>query len=433
MPVSAFSRTWSVSDSIGRVCVMGLGYVGLPTAAVLANRGVEVIGVDVNPERVVTVNSGVAPFDEPGLNSLVADAVASGGLTAQSEPTSADAFIIAVPTPIKKDRSPDLSYVRTAIDNLAPTLRKGNLVVVESTCPVGTTEEVCERLASSRPDLTFPHSVGEASDVRVAYCAERILPGNALAELVANDRIIGGVSSACAEAAKSLYGVFVEGVCHVTTVRTAELAKLAENAFRDVNVAFANEMSMVCRALGIDPWELIALANRHPRVEILNPGPGVGGHCIPIDPWFIADAAPQLTPLIQAARQVNDGMPKVVADKVIAECNGLDDPTVVCLGLAYKADTADLRESPAIEVVKHLQACMEGRLLVVEPFVSELPAEITDNGGTELVGLDDGLAAADVVALLTDHSVFGEISPESLASKSVVDSRGMWSHSRQNG
>ena len=418
---------------MGRVCVVGLGYVGVPTAAVLAGHGMEVIGVDIDRERVGTINSGASPFDEPGLDSLVAEVVASGALSARGEPAPADAFVIAVPTPIREDRSPDLSYVRAAVDNLAPVLGKGNLVVLESTCPVGTTERVCEWLASSRPDLTFPHSAGEASDIRVAYCAERILPGNALEELVANDRIIGGVSPACAEAAKSLYEVFVEGACHVTTVRTAELAKLAENAFRDVNVAFANEISLVCRALGIDPWKLIALANRHPRVEILNPGPGVGGHCIPVDPWFIADAAPHLTPLIQAARQVNDGMPKVVADRVIAECEGLDAPVVTCLGLAYKADAADLRESPAIEVVRDLQERINGRILVVEPFVSELPDEVADDRSTELVGLDEGLKAADVVVLLTDHSVFAGISSESLASKSVVESRGLWDGSGQNG
>ena len=422
-----------MTEDMGRVCVVGLGYVGVPTAAVLAGHGMEVIGVDIDRERVETINSGASPFDEPGLDSLVAEVVASGALSARGEPAPADAFIIAVPTPIREDRSPDLSYVRSAVDNLAPVLGKGNLVVVESTCPVGTTERVCEWLASSRPDLTFPHSAGEASDIRVAYCAERILPGNALEELVANDRIIGGVSPACAEAAKSLYEVFVEGACHVTTVRTAELAKLAENAFRDVNVAFANEISLVCSALGIDPWKLIALANRHPRVEILNPGPGVGGHCIPVDPWFIADAAPHLTPLIQAARQVNDGMPKVVADRVIAECEGLDAPVVTCLGLAYKADAADLRESPAIEVVRDLQERINGRILVVEPFVSELPDEVADDRSTELVGLDEGLKAANVVVLLTDHSVFAGISLESLASKSVVDSRGLWDGSGQNG
>lgn len=410
---------------------MGLGYVGLPTAAVLASRGVEVIGVDIDSERVETVNCGVAPFDEPGLDTLVADAVASGALSARARPAPADAFIIAVPTPINDDRSPDLSYVRVAIDSLAPELRKGNLVVLESTCPVGTTESVCERLESLRPDLTFPNSAGETSDIRVAYSAERILPGNALEELVANDRVIGGVSPACAAAAQRLYEVFVEGVCHTTTVRTAELAKLAENAFRDVNVAFANEMSLVSRALDIDPWELISLANRHPRVGILSPGPGVGGHCIPIDPWFIADAARHLTPLIQAARHVNDGMPEVVADTVVAMCEGLADPVVACLGLTYKANAADLRESPAIEVVKELNRRVNGRILVVDPYVSELPSEISVCGNIELVGLEDGLSAADVVVLLTDHSMFAEIDQEALASKSVVDSRGLWDRNKR--
>ena len=420
-----------MANGIRRVCVIGLGYVGLPTAAVLASRGVEVIGVDVDSARVDAVNSGRSPFDEPGLDSLVADAVSSGTLTAQFKPAPADAFIVAVPTPTRPDRSPDLTYVQTAVDSLGPVLSKGTLVLVESTCPVGTTEKVGASLASARPDLTFPHSSGEGSDIRVAYCAERILPGNALEELTANDRVIGGVSPACAAAAKRLYGVFVEGVCHITNVRTAELAKLAENAYRDVNVAFANEMSLVSRAFGIEPWELVALANRHPRVEILNPGPGVGGHCIPVDPWFIADAMPHLTPLIQTARLVNDGMPEVIADNVIAECEGLDNPVVACLGLTYKADTADLRESPAIEVVKELQRRKKGRILVVEPYVSELPLEVSTCGNIELVGLEDGLSAADVVVLLTDHSMFAEIrSVRRWRSKLVVDSRGLWQPQR---
>ena len=421
-----------MADGIERVCVVGLGHVGLPTATVLASRGVEVIGVDIDSERVEKVNCGVAPFDEPGMDNLVAEAVASGALSARGRPAPADAFIIAVPTPIGDDRSPDLSYVRSAVDSLAPELRKGSLVVLESTCPVGTTESVCEWLKSLRPDLTFPQSAGELSDVRVAYCAERILPGNALEELIANDRVIGGVSPACAVAAQRLYEIFVEGTCQVTSVRTAELAKLAENAFRDVNVAFANEMSLVCRALDIDPWELIALANRHPRVEILNPGPGVGGHCIPIDPWFIADSLPHLTPLIQTARQVNDGMPKVVADRVIDTCEGIADPTVACLGLTYKADAADLRESPAVEVVKELSSRLNGRILVVEPYVSDLPSDIADRGRIELVGLDEGLSSADVVVLLTDHGEFSEIEQKALASKTVVDSRGLWDRHRRS-
>ena len=420
---------------MGRVSVVGLGYVGVPTAAVLAGHGMEVIGVDIDRERVETINSGASPFDEPGLDSLVAEVVASGALSARGEPAPADAFVIAVPTPIREDRSPDLSYVRAAVDNLAPVLGKGNLVVVESTCPVGTTERVCEWLASSRPDLTFPHSASEASDIRVAYCAERILPGNALdgarRQRTHHRRRITPSVRGGGEDGFMRY--LSKGPVTLLACAQRSLAKLAENAFRDVNVAFANEMSLVCSAIGIDPWEMIGLANRHPRVEILKPGPGVGGHCIPVDPWFIADAAPHLTPLIQAARQVNDGMPKVVADRVIAECEGLNNPVVACLGLAYKSDTADLRESPATEVVKDLQGRMNGRILVVEPFVSELPDEVADDRSTELVGLDEGLKAADVVVLLTDHSVFAGISLESLASKSVVDSRGLWDGSGQNG
>ena len=412
---------------------MGLGYVGLSNAAVLAGHGVEVIGVDIDSDRVEMINSGASPLDEPGLDSLIADAVTAGRLVAGSEPVPADAFIIAVPTPVSDDHKPDMSYVRAAVDSLAPVMGVGNLVVIESTCPVGTTEAVCGWLASARPDLTFPHSDGDASDIRVAYCPERILPGRALEELVANDRVIGGISPACAAAAKRLYELFVEGTCYVTNARTAELVKLAENAFRDVNIAFANEMSLVCGALDIDPWEMIELANRHPRVGILHPGPGVGGHCIPVDPWFIADTAPHLTPLIQAARQVNDGMPKVIADRVIAECDSLDNPVVACLGLAYKSDVADLRESPAIAVIRRLQARLKAQILVVEPFVSTLPADIADHGATKLVDLDDGLAASDVVVLLTDHSVFADISPEPLASKVVIDSRGTWDRSRYNG
>ena len=422
-----------MTEDIGRVCVLGLGYVGLSNAAVLAGRGLEVVGVDIDTDRLATINSGASPLEEPGLDSLISDAVIAGRLIACGEPVPADAFVIAVPTPMSDDHRPDISFVRAAVDSLAPVLSSGNLVVIESTCPVGTTETVCHWLASARPDLTFPHSDGDASDIRVAYCPERILPGRALEELVSNDRVIGGVSLTCAAAARRLYELFVEGTCYVTNARTAELVKLAENAFRDVNIAFANEISLVCDALDIDPWELIGLANRHPRVGILSPGPGVGGHCIPIDPWFIADTSPHLTPLVQAARQVNDGMPKVIADRVIAECERLDNPVVVCLGLAYKSDVADLRESPAIAVIKHLQARLRGRILVVEPFISTLPAEIADNGAIKLVNLDDGLAAADVVVLLTDHSVFTDISPESLASKAVIDSRGMWDRSPRNG
>ena len=320
--------------------------MGLPTAALLAASGIDVIGVDIDPLRVEAVSSGVLPISEPGLDKAVAEAVAAGRLRAGREPEAADAFIVAVPTPIGSDHSPDLGALHSAVDSLAPRLRAQDLVIVESTSPVGSTESVSARLAELRPDLSFPHTHGDGSDVRVAYCAERVLPGSALVEMVGNDRVIGGISPTCARAARRLYETFVEGECHLTDARTAEMVKLSENAFRDVNIAFANELSVVCDALGVDPWAMIRLANRHPRVNILQPGPGVGGHCIPVDPWFIVHSEPEWTSLIQAARMVNDGKPEWVARRVVEMCSDLDGPVVACLGLSYKSDTDDLRGEP---------------------------------------------------------------------------------------
>ena len=415
-----------MAENANSVCVVGLGYVGLPTAALLAAGGMEVLGVDVDLQRVDAVNAGESPISEPGLAELVAGAVASGKLRAGREPEAAGAFIIAVPTPIDSDHSPDLSALHGAVESLARHLRAGDVVVVESTSPVGSTEAVSARLAGLRPDLSFPHALGDDSDVRVAYCPERVLPGNALAELVENDRVIGGVSPSCAEAARGLYESFVKGECHLADARTAEMVKLSENAFRDVNIAFANELSVVCDALGVDPWAMISLANRHPRVDILQPGPGVGGHCIPIDPWFIVNSEPGRTPLIQAARMVNDLKPEWVARRVAEMCSGLDRPVVACLGLAYKSDTDDLRESPSIAVIRSLRRMFEGTILVVEPHVEALPEELRRDGAMELVELREALDAADVVVLLTDHSSFLEIDPGSLEGKRVLDSRGVW-------
>ena len=414
------------SSGHGRVCVVGLGYVGLPTAALLAANGMDVLGVDVDTQRVDVVNDGVSPISEPGLDVAVADAVGSGRLRAGCEPEAADAFIVAVPTPIDSDHSPDLSALYSAVESLAPRLRAGDLVVVESTSPVGSTESVSARLAELRPDLSFPHALGDESDVRVAYCPERVLPGNALAELVENDRVIGGVSTSCAEAAKGMYETFVKGECHLTDARTAEMVKLSENAFRDVNIAFANELSVVCDALGVDPWAMIRLANRHPRVDVLQPGPGVGGHCIPVDPWFIVHSEPERTPLIQAARMVNDRKPEWVARRAVEMCSDLDSPVVACLGLAYKSDTDDLRESPSISAIRGIRRMFEGPILVVEPHVDTLPDDLLGAGTIELVELQQALDAADVVVLLTDHSSFLEIDPHILDGKRVLDSRGVW-------
>lgn len=415
-----------MTEPLQHISVSGLGRLGLPTAALLAAKGVSVTGVDIDAGRVAAINAGLSPVDEADLDTLVARAVANGSLRALQRPVAADAFIISVPTPVKEDRSPDLCALRAAAQALAPVLAPGNLVLLESTSPVGTTEALCDWLAAARPDLTFPHRHGEASDIRVAYCPERVLPGQALDELVRNARVIGGITPVCARAAVRLYRIFSAGECHLTGARTAELVKLAENACRDVNIAFANELSLVCHELGIDPWEMISLANQHPRVNILRPGPGVGGHCIPVDPWFITASAPHLTPLIRSARQVNDGKPAWVADQVIAACDGLRQPVVACLGLAYKADVGDLRESPALAVVRQLQESLDGRILVVEPHVAALPAALAEHDATTLVDLDSALDAADVIVLLTDHREFGRVDRDRLAGKPVIDPRGFW-------
>ena len=416
-----------------KVAVVGLGYVGLPTAAILATRGIDVVGADSNPETVRMINEGRAPIVEPDLDVMVRGAVASKKLRAVEQIEPADAFIIAVPTPFKDGHKPDLSYLRTAADGIAPVLATGNLVVLESTSPAGTTESLSQWLAEARPDLTFPHRDGEASDIRVAHSPERVLPGQILLELVQNDRVIGGVTEKCSETAAALYALFVNGACHLTSARTAELVKLAENAFRDTSIAFANEMSLVCARLGVDPWEMIELANRHPRVNILNPGPGVGGHCIAVDPWFIVDSAPAETPLIQTAREVNDGKPGWVVDQAIAACEGKESPTIACLGLAYKADIDDLRESPAVTVVEQLAARQQGQILVVEPHIASLPPSLAKAGKVKLVSLEHALEQSDIVILLTDHRAFRQTVASELSGKSVIDTRGAWREMDFNG
>ncbi len=338
------------------VCVVGLGYIGLPTAAALATRGVHVVGVDVNPTTVATINDGQAPFVEPDLAVAVSGAVAMGRLFATALPQEADAFIVAVPTPFCEDHTPDLSFIEAAAASIAPVLKPGDLVVLESTSPPGTTRQLSAWLAGHRPDLSFPHAVGEDADIQVAHCPERVLPGRIMIELVTNDRIIGGVSRRCATSARDLYEIFTKGQMYLTDATTAEVVKLSENAFRDVNIAFANELSRVCDHLGVDDREVIALANRHPRVNILSPGPGVGGHCIAVDPWFLVAAAPEHTGLMRTARAVNDGRPDYVVAQVAAAAAGLDEPVIACLGLAFKANVDDLRESPALAVTTRLAA-----------------------------------------------------------------------------
>jgi len=415
------------------VSVVGLGYIGLPTAAVIASRGVSVIGVDVNAAAVTAINEGHAHFFEPELDALVAGAVRSGHLRAVTTPEPAEAFIIAVPTPVSEDMEPDLSYVEAAARSIAPVLRAGDLVILESTSPVGTIEHVSALMAEARPDLRFPHRHGpgplgstplrDAADVLMAYCPERILPGRMITELVENDRIIGGLSQAATDAAAALYGVFVRGELLRADGRTAEMVKLVENASRDVSIAFANELSKVCDKFGLDVWRVIELANRHPRVNILNPGPGVGGHCIAVDPWFIVHAADGLAPLMRTAREVNDSKPAYVAEQVA----GLVRPgeRIACLGLAYKADTDDLRESPAIEVVEHLAAKGLGPLLAVEPNVAALPERLSALG-VEKADLETALAQADLLLLLVDHREFRDLDRAALSGRRLHDTRGVW-------
>jgi UDP-N-acetyl-D-mannosaminuronic acid dehydrogenase len=405
--------------------MIGLGYIGLPTAAMLANRGVEVIGVDINERSVQLINEGKVPIVEPDLDIAVRAAVTMGKLRAVTKPEPAEAFVIAVPTPFAEGHTPDLRFIESAARALAPVLEKGNLVVLESTSPVGTTENISRWIAELRPDLKFPHEHGESADVMIAHSPERILPGRVLIELVANDRVIGGITRRCAERAASLYGMFVEGELHLTNARTAELAKLSENSYRDVNIAFANELSMVCEKLNIDVWELIRLANCHPRVNVLQPGPGVGGHCIAVDPWFIVHSAPEEAKLIRAAREINEHKTEHVVERVRHAAERFRAPVIACLGLSYKADIDDLRESPSVHIVKEL-AKTGFEILAVEPNIDELPAELAATSSLRLATLDEAIADADIVVLLVDHKEFKRIPKAELLARVVVDTRGVW-------
>lgn len=403
-----------------KITMIGLGYIGLPTAAIMASRGLEVVGVDVNQQVVDIINQGKIHIVEPDLDIVVRSVVQTGQLKATTIPEPADAFLIAVPTPFKDGHQPDLSYIEAAAKTIAPVLAKGNLVVLESTSPVGTTEQLAEWLAEQRPDLSFPQQQGDNADIFLAHCPERVLPGCVLQELVSNDRIIGGMTPRCAQAAAQLYKTFVKGECLITNARTAELSKLTENAYRDVNIAFANELSLICDRLGINVWELIELASRHPRVKILQPGPGVGGHCIAVDPWFIVSAAPEEARLIRTAREVNDHKPHWVLEKVRAKAERFKSPVIGCLGLAFKANIDDLRESPALEITRALMASGIGRVMACEPHV---------NGGFKefpLYDLNQILKEADILLVLVDHTEFKGIDRELLKEKVVIDTRGIW-------
>jgi UDP-N-acetyl-D-mannosaminuronic acid dehydrogenase len=404
----------TVVPSETSVCVVGLGYIGLPTASVLATKGFHVYGMDVRADVVDTINAGRIHIEEPDLDIVVRSAVNSGQLKAGYEPQPADVFILCVPTPIRPDHSPDMSYVEQASRAIQPYVKAGNLIILESTSPPHTTQRIVVPLA-------VPPGLKVGQDVFVAHCPERVLPGRILLEVVQNDRVVGGVTTSCTQKALAFYETFVNGKVLPTSALAAEVTKLVENSYRDVNIAFANELSMLADRLGIDPWEIIELANRHPRVSILSPGPGVGGHCISVDPWFLVHTDPDHTPLIRMAREVNDSKPHYIVRRVVELARQFAAPKIGCLGLTYKADVDDLRESPALDIVRELRERRIGEVLVCDPYVSaerfrEFP----------LHDLSDVLQQSHVLVLLTDHRHFRHVPRRILQEKVIVDTRGMW-------
>lgn len=406
------------------ISVLGLGYVGLPSAAVFANAGLKVIGVDIDKNAVDMINAGRAHIIEPGLDELLKTVVENGSLSATTEAQPSDVFVIAVPTPFKEGKAPDLKYVKSVAETIAPLLKKDDLVILESTSPVGATEQLGDWLQQARDDLNIPKLGNQEGDIFLAYCPERILPGKVIQEVIENDRVIGGITPKSSEMAVNFYKHAVQGKCHVTNARTAELCKLSENSFRDVNIAFANELSVISDKLGIDVYELISLTNQHPRVNILRPGTGVGGHCIAVDPWFIVDSAPEEARIIRTAREVNDAKPHWVANQVANIAKDVLDPVIACMGLAYKPDVDDLRESPSVEVVEILAKRGIGKLLVCEPFVEALPDNLTTLG-LKNHSIESSIQGANIIVFLTAHHQFGQIDMSKYPEKELFDACGL--------
>ncbi|MGO1736852.1 MAG: UDP-N-acetyl-D-mannosamine dehydrogenase [Leucobacter sp.] len=407
------------------VAVIGLGYIGLPTAAVLAQAGKIVIGVDIEQANVDAINAGKVPFVEEGLESVVAGTVAQGKLSAQIETPEADAYIVSVPTPFKGDHDADLSYIEAAARGIAPKLAGGELVVLESTAPPGTTEHMADLILELRPEFTSEPNL--PNSLYFSHAPERVLPGRIMIEMVENDRILGGINPEAAELNRELYSSFCRGELLLTDAKTAEMAKLTENAFRDVNIAFANELSIIAERQGIDVWELIDLANHHPRVNILQPGPGVGGHCIAVDPWFIVSADREVSHLIRTAREVNDSKPEIVLQNVLSRTSKFKRPVVAALGIAFKPDIDDLRESPSKDIAVTLADRLDdGTVLVVEPNIDALPREFDGHSNVELVDLESAVQRADIVLLLVDHDPFKRFDRDNLQEKIVVDTKGLW-------
>ena len=418
----------SASDvRLGTLAVIGLGYIGLPTAVAFALRGWDVVGVDVSDRTLSMVSEGVLPFVEEGLDVALKRAVETEKLKVQKDTPEADVYIVAVPTPFNDDYTADLSYIDAATDGIVPKLKGGELVVLESTSPPGATEHMASRIFNARKDLSVDGANGTAV-IEIAHAPERVLPGRIMIELAANDRIIGGLTSSAGERAREVYATFCTGTIHVTSARTAEMAKLTENSFRDVNIAFANELSVICDSLEIDVWELIDLANKHPRVNILRPGPGVGGHCIAVDPWFIVSADPENANIIHMARKVNDGKPNWVIDQFEQRLKELASTSpVAVLGLAFKPDIDDLRESPALAIAKTISERHADRdLLVVEPNVQSLPPSLQQCSNVRHVSLETALDEAQLVLILVAHSEFKDIAVNLIQDERVIDTCGIF-------
>jgi len=406
--------------SANYINVFGLGYIGLPTAAVLAQSGFQVHGVDIDDNKIGQLLTGDVPIDEPQLTETVNEAINQGQLTVSSQPRRAGTHVIAVPTPRIAAHTPDLSYIYQAITALAQIVEAGDIVVLESTSPVGATEKLAQWLQSMRQDLKLTDTT---PDIHIAYCPERVLPGQIMQELRYNQRIIGGLTPQCGQKAQDFYQQFVTGTCHLTSARTAEMAKLTENAFRDINIGFANELSMICDRLDVNVWELIDLVNQHPRVNMLKPGPGVGGHCIAIDPWFIVNSAPEESRLVRTAREVNDHKPQFIMHQVHKRAQQLANPVIACIGLSFKADVADLRESPALNITEQLShdfSCVH----VVEPHINELPPELAYQQSVRLVNLRQAVEYSNLLVILVDHQVFAVLKQWDLSDKLIVDTRG---------
>ena len=413
-----------------RVCLLGLGYVGLPTAVVLANNGMCVHGVDTNSFLIKKINDGTFTSTEPDLDLSVLSAVKSGNLEVSQVPVSAEVFIVAVPTPVLSDNSgADLSAVKKACKSLSKYLKPGNLIILESTVPVGTIDLMAEWISGVRGDLTFSNTNNKTKNsnrIYLAHCPERVFPGKIMRELIENDRTVGGIDIQSAQRASDFYSTFVKGRITLTNARTAELSKLVENAYRDVNIAFANEISLICDDLNVNVWDLIDLVNQHPRVNVLSPGAGVGGHCVAVDPWFIVASSPARSKLVRTSREVNDFKPNYVIQSIKSIAENRGKLVIGCLGITFKRDVEDVRGSPALHIVETLAKDPNYEILVVEPNLMELPGSLSQFENIKLVSLPQALKEAQLLALLVNHQDFYSIDQRHLVGKSIIDTCGVW-------